>query len=256
MGSTPLRRRDLFILSGLGLVAVGVHRLTGMSENPLESRPIPGLPGFRRLSAGGSLSGSAAVFAGLDPVSEEQKALREDVLQFPCHAVFGPDGWTPDALPVAVFTDYNCPYCPVLSELVIDLESQGAPIRTIWYDLPVLGASSERAARAALAAQQQESYLPVHRHLMRAVLKPGPVALTQLAEQFGMDSQRFIQDAASPEVEREIQKAKAIAAVFGIVGTPAVLVGRTLVVGNVGRSELERLIDLEKDEPFEACLST
>lgn len=248
-----MRRRDLLILTGIGLVVVGLPRLTGVLEPKPESRPISGLPGFRRLSTGGGVSGVETVFIGLDPVSAEQKALRAEVAAFPCKAVYGPEGWTPDALPVAVFTDYNCPYCPILSKLVIDLENEGAPIRVIWHDLPVLGPASERAARAAVAAERQGAYLPVHRQLMHSVLRPGPVALTNLAEQFGMDSQEFIRDAASAEVELEIQKAKAIAAVFGIVGTPSVLVGRTLVVGNIDRRGLQRLIDLERAEPFEAC---
>ena len=199
------------------------------------------------------MSGAAAVFVGVDTVTEDQQRLRDNVAKNPCLAVFGPEGWSDDRVPIAVFTDYNCPYCPILSDLVIGLEAEGVPIRPIWHDLPVLGPRSEAAALAAIAAGQQDAYLPVHEYLMRTVLRPGPGPLVRIAETFGLDSEQFQKDVKSRPVAQKIEQSEAIAAVFGLIGTPATIVGRTVVVGDIDRDTLLRLIEIESSEPFDGC---
>lgn len=249
------RRRDLLVVGAAVALAVALPPLLRRRGEPFAFEPIPGLPGFRRLPTGSISGGSGGDFilTGMSPATPRQTALRRAVAADPCGAVFGADGWPEGDLPVAVFTDYNCPYCPTLSALVIDLIDSGAPIAVTWHDLPILGPRSQAAARAAIAAGQQGQYLPVHDRLMQSVLRPGPAALRQLADQFGLDPDRLQDDASSPATETRLEQSAAIAAVFGIVGTPAILVGSTLVVGDISRDDLSRLIELERAAPFAAC---
>lgn len=221
-------------------------------KQSLTFEPIAGLPGFRRLPSG-AVSGGDFILTGLQPASAQQSRLRDTVVANPCQAVFGRTSWPVGRIPVAVFTDYNCPYCPVLSDMVIDLVQQGAPVDIAWHDLPVLGPRSDAAARAAIAAGRQGQYLPVHQRLMRGVLRPGPAALTDLAESFGLDAQRFLRDVQSAETTQKIEQARAVAAVFGIAGTPAILVGRSLSIGRIERDALNRLIALEVQAAGPIC---
>lgn len=248
----PLRRRDLLIAAGAVGATMVVPRLIGLFKPEFTFEPIPGLPGFRRI-AGGSVSSAQAVFAGLDPMSGQETRLWQQVTKDPCRAAFGSGGWDAQTVPVAVFTDYNCPYCPTLSGIVMDLITAGAPISVTWHDFPVLGPRSMDAARAAVAARAQGQYLPVHEHLMRSVLPPGPASLRALADRFEMDAVQFQRDESSLETTQSLDHSRAVATAFGIIGTPSLVVGRTLVVGNIDRDRLGSLIALEQEDAESPC---
>ncbi len=248
------RRRDLIVISGAAVVAIAIPPILRHRGQTFEFQRIPGLRGFRRLPAAVS-SGADLVLTGLEAPTALQQRLRKQVTEQPCQAVFETVEWPEDRVPVAVFTDYNCPYCPVLSEHVIKLTRENAPIDVVWHDLPVLGPRSEAAAKAALAAAAQGKYLPVHQHLMQSVLRPGSEQLVKLARAFDMDENKFLRDIDGPAVAQKIEHTRAIAAVFGIVGTPATLVGRTLVIGKINKRNLKQLISIERETPFTECTS-
>jgi hypothetical protein len=247
-----MRRRDLFIVAASVGAVIALKQFSGLRNPEIVFQPIAGLPGFRRLS-GGSASGTTAVFFGINPVSEEDRRLRDQAAENPCLAAFGPQGRAADIVPVAVFTDYNCPYCPMVSDMVIALVEGGASIRPIWHDFPVLGPRSDMAARVAVASARQHRYLPVHQFLMRTVLRPGPQALADLAEQFDMDAAHLLRDVNSEAVRQHLNRTRAVASVLGIAGTPALLVRRSLVVGKIDADLLNRLIEMERDAPLEGC---
>ncbi|MBJ6372093.1 DsbA family protein [Sedimentitalea arenosa] len=250
-----MKRRDVLILAGLAAVVVALPRARRLGEPEFEFETIPGLAGFRRLS-GGSVSSLPIALVGIDTLSAEQNALRRAIASSPCDSLWHDGGApAPGIVPVAVFTDYNCPYCPTLSETVIALQEAGEPIAVRWQDLPLLGPRSEDAARAALAAERQDAYLPLHRHLMRSTLRPGEAQLGTLAESFGLEPSQFVEDAASEEVAARIERSRALADVFGIVGTPSLVVGRTLVVGTIEERDLRRLIALEAAMPPGPCFA-
>jgi hypothetical protein len=54
-------------------------------------------------------------------------------------------------------------------------------------------------------------------------------------------------DMASPEIEARIARSLALRNVFGFRGTPAILVGRTVVEGDIGEATLSRLIEAERE---------
>ncbi|MEY8829600.1 DsbA family protein [Sedimentitalea sp. XS_ASV28] len=247
-----LRRRDILIAAGLVGATIALPRLANLFRPEFTFEPIPGLPGFRRIS-GQAQSSAPPVFSGIEPVDARDIQRRRDVASDPCGAAFGSQRWPDGHVPVAVFTDYNCPYCPALSAIVIDLITSGAPVSVTWHDLPVLGPRSEAAARAAIAADAQGRYLPVHEHLMRAVLRPGSQALRSLAERFDLDADRFLRDEAGPETRERLAHSDAVAKSFGIFGTPSMLVGRTLVIGQIDRDRFESLIAIEQELGMMPC---
>lgn len=247
-----LNRRDILI-SGVVLLAVfGLPPAYRRFFPSFEFIPISGLNGFRQLGMGQVSLGPIA-FLGLDSTNEDLSAQQDEILSSPCRSFFGATGWSSEKLPIAVFTDYNCPYCAIFSERLIRLEESGAPVRLIWNELPLLGPRSERSANAALAAARQGKYIAAHRHLMRKVLRPGPTGLRQMAKALDLDADRLIADAGGADVAAELRKVRAMASVLGVIGTPSTLVGRTLVVGSITDTGLNNLIRLEQSEPFAAC---
>lgn len=248
----PTRRRDVLIAAGALGIAVALPGFLRRMKRDFEFEPLRSVPGFRRLRAG-ALSKANVALIGVEAPSDRDRMRREEVETNPCKSVFGNFAWDQGKLPIAVFTDYFCPYCPMQSSLVIELAEERDSIHVVWHDLPTLGPRSEAAAKVAVAAGLQDRYLPVHRRLMQTHLRPGTGQLVELAREFDLNETRLLQDLASAETEARVERTKAIAAVFGIVGTPAMIVGRTLVVGNANRETLERLIELELDDEPQAC---
>jgi protein-disulfide isomerase len=99
-----------------------------------------------------------------------------------------------------------------------------------------------RAARAALAAERQGLYMPLHFALMAADDLSMQGIMT-VAAGVGLDTERLAQDMASPEIEAEIAANYALANELGIEGTPAFVVDDELIPGAVSQERLASLID-------------
>jgi protein-disulfide isomerase len=72
-----------------------------------------------------------------------------------------PDG----NISVAEFFDYNCPYCRMMAPLMAQAEAADPQLRIVYKELPILGANSVFAAKAAHAAHKQGKYVAFHRAL-------------------------------------------------------------------------------------------
>lgn len=251
-------RRNLVAAGVLGSVLAlwnGVPLVMRLLPQDFAFEPIRGLPGFRRL-AGGAASGAFDPLAGIGTPGEarghriDPEALRAD----PCGALFGAQP-TQGVVPVASFSDYYCPYCRILTRMLwrIEAESAGA-VRVRWHEWPLLGPTSEVAARAALAAKRQGAYLAFHETLMRGAFVATPAFIASLAERIGVDPVRMVADMQKDETTREIETSRALAALFGMRGTPSLVVGRTVVEGEIDEARLLALIERERaDGPLSAC---
>ncbi len=230
------------VLAGLAAAAVagaGLARLPRLWEPPLDFEPMDAPAGFRRL-AGGAVSGGPDPLAGLSADGAGAAPGGEAL----CPALFG-EGVPPGAVPVASFSDYNCPYCRVLTERLARLEDDlGLAVR--WHELPLLGQASVDAARGALAAARQGGYAPFHERLMKTAFRPTPAYLSEVAKSVGIDPERMVADMHSASVTDELAQSRRLAAAFGIAGTPALVVGRTLVVGEIDARTLRRLVAAER----------
>ena len=211
-------RRDLLI--GLGtVVAVGAGwQLWGNRPRGFDFVAIDGLPGWRRLAFEGVSSPTGglgdAAFLGLDGNAEEVAPLPAAAL---CDTLFRMR--PPGAVPVAAFSDFFCPFCRVLTARLADrAASPASGIAVTWHELPLLGPVSETAARAALAADRQGAYAGFQARLLSTGFRP---------------SAAFLADMAVASLT------------LGVWGTPAVVVGRTLVMGEIGEAALDRLIAME-----------
>ena len=253
-----MRRRDALVGAGVAAsLLLGPAAWRALREPALAFEPHPAVPGFRRIAAGGA-SRPAARFDGLiglaEPPNPAADAAREAVLRDPCAALFG--GSVPSgAVPVASFSDYNCPYCRATTERLAAIEARsGGAVRVRWHELPLLGEGSEAAARAALAADLQGAYPAMHARLMRARLVPTPAYLEEVARALDLDAGRLLADMASPAIEARLARSAASADAFRLAGTPAMVVGRTVAVGALDERTLERLIERERaDGPGPAC---
>lgn len=234
------RRASLRLAAGAAVIAAAYGSAAGLRrllESDLIFEPIDGLPGFRRM-AGGPVSAGALVLAGLEDPNAD--ALPPASL---CAHLFS--SARPNLPQIAYFSDYRCIHCRVVSPLLHALETEQVAEIT-WHELPLLGQASVLAARAALAARAQGAYDIFHQRLIGSPILPTPHYLTTLAEKAGIDSTRLLQDMQSPTVAQQLATTSALARRFGFIGTPALVVGRTAVLGRVDRRLLLRLMAAEE----------
>jgi protein-disulfide isomerase len=127
---------------------------------------------------------------------------------------------------------------PVVEELL----RRQRDVRWVMKDLPILGPNSVLASRALLAAQRQGKYAELHDAVLRLREEPAEPVLRREAERAGLDWARLKRDMEDPAVQRRIEANTRLAQALQVQGTPAIVVGETLVPGTVDLASLERLV--------------
>ncbi len=89
---------------------------------------------------------------------------------------------------------------------------------------------------------------------MRGRFVATPEYLEILARDIGVDGNRLLADMESDAVSQRLCTTEAVARIFGFIGTPALVVGRTVVVGTVSESVIAALVEQERrDGPIPVC---
>lgn len=246
---TTNRRNTLFIIGGIGAAYAGIRYFPDLGSDELVFETISDPPGFRRLAAGESSSGFDPFFgledSAPDHLAKAEARVRSDV----CGALFGDLASNPDIVPVASFSDYYCPYCRVQTKKLAALEARpDSDIKINWHELPLLGASSNVAAKAALAAKRQGAYVAFHDRLMRTPFQATAEYLQALADSIGIDHRLLVEDMQSDVVAQELETSAALGRIFAFVGTPAMVIGRTVIQGQANDNTLLQVADTEKEE--------
>lgn len=248
-----MRRRDLLIASAAIGTVIAIPPVLRRIPRDFEFEPLPDFPGFRRM-AGGAISGGAIATIGLGDRLPAPYDPPPEALKSPCLALFGPQGFTTDPLPIAIFGDFNCPYCKTLDRRLVALRDEGAPIRLIWHEMPLLGPSSYRAAKAVLASGFLGRGEAARAYLWQRNLRPGPQALAQMAEALDLLPSMLQREFDGGRVARALGADLDLGQRLGIPGTPGTVMGRTLVIGAIDQTDLNALIALEREAPQDLCL--
>jgi protein-disulfide isomerase len=234
---------------------MGAPRFAGLWSAQLAFRDLPGLAPFRELQSPGALSTGAGLLVGMDgaaPPAATQDARIAAVRSDPCAALFGRQ--TDSRLPIAFFSDFNCPNCRVLDAILIDYDAANpGTIRIIRHELPMLGAASAIASQAVLAADRQGGYQAMHDRLMRTRMVTDLKFVVAIADAAGLDGQRRVTDMQSPEVASALNMSKAIASVFGFYGTPSTVIGRSVFMGAIPAADVAQIIEAELEALPMAC---
>ncbi len=239
--SSTTNRRDLLLLgTGLAAVALGWQAWLAHSK-PLNFEPISDLPGWRRIAfdgVTGSGSASDAVFVGIG-TSETLAPLSVSAL---CATLYPSPA---KGIPAAVFTDVNCPNC---ARLEAKLKTRSHMLDLNWLDLPLLGPTSDIAARAMTAGDLQAKGASFRQAVLNT--SPGrlmPGVLHRLAEQTGLNGDRLLTDMEGDLVALRLKQTRRAAQTLGVWGTPGFTIGRTFVLGDMRESVLDQLIAEESD---------
>ncbi|MBI1326668.1 MAG: thioredoxin domain-containing protein [Alphaproteobacteria bacterium] len=133
----------------------------------------------------------------------------------------------------AEFFDYNCGYCKKSIDAVAKLIEDNKDLKFVFVELPILSPSSNLAARYALAANKQGKYWEYHQALMHFQGEKNEETLTKMAEEVGLNVDKLKKDAESDAVKKRLEQNQQLAQKLGISGTPAFVIGETLMPGAV-----------------------
>lgn len=246
------KRNTLIALGGLGVVFVGFQVAPSLLPARISFVDLDRPAGFRKYTAGDASSGSFDPFAGLgdgveDTAMRERRLADDRVQTNVCAALYGGLDLQTGQVPMASFSDYYCPFCRVQTRKLAELTKARQDVAVAWHELPLLGENSTLAAKAALAANRQGAYVEFHDHLMKAPFIADLPYLRRLSEDIGVDFDTLIADMNSEDINNQLQDSAALSRVFAFVGTPALVIGRSVVQGQINDRGIEAIIEMESD---------
>ncbi len=243
-------RRLLLIGGTSAIIAVYTFQLLpAFFQKPLQFEPLETPAGFRRVPDGQSsidLDPFVSINARSDPgVEFAITRVKENI----CDSLFGPGPVASNIVQIAVFSDFYCPYCRVLSRKLARLEAESDGMILIsWHEQPIFGESSKLAAKSAQAAKMQGEYAQFHERLMKTPFQATPEYIQALAGNVGLNYGQLLSDMGGDEVARALLDSAALAEIFAFIGTPAMIIGRTVVQGEISREMLKNIIDQERSD--------
>ena len=175
--------------------------------------------------------------------TEAQAALathRDELFKSPESPVGGnPQG----DVTLVEFFDYNCPYCRQVAPTMMAAEADDPKLRIVYKEFPILGPNSVFAARAALAARQQNLYPQFHKAMMQVSGAADEAQVVAVAEEIGLDVEQLRIDMQDPGIDAEIERNLALARALRINGTPGFVIGDEILRGATDLQTMQRLID-------------
>lgn len=145
---------------------------------------------------------------------------------------------------VVEFFDYRCAYCKKVLPGIQDLLKSDGNVRYVFKEFPILGPDSVTASRAALAvwSLDPEKYFGFHQALMEARGTLGEEQVLAIAKKLGLDPKAVKETMAKPEIQETIERNIALAQKLNVQGTPAFVIGDTLMPGAMDADQLRELV--------------
>ena len=147
------------------------------------------------------------------------------------------------AITIYEFSDYNCGYC---KRIFIDLQAvlaEQPDVRLVVKELPILAETSVLAAKAAIAAQRQGKFRQFHIAMMTWRGKIDADAIDAARQEAGLDDKRLLNDMEDEVTAAILSRTRAAAAALEVRGTPALIIGETIIPGAISKNEILDLIN-------------
>jgi len=160
-------------------------------------------------------------------------------------------GGNPDGdITIVEFLDYRCGYCRRAYGEIQAMLAEDGKIRRVVKEFPILGEDSDESAKLALATLQvlgDEAYGRMHDVLMTF---EGPVTdqtLPLIARRADIDIDQVLPAMESDAVAEHIASIRLLAQRLNVTGTPAFVVGATMVRGYVPKDAMSRIVAEERE---------
>ncbi len=156
-------------------------------------------------------------------LGENRQAIERDPRDF----VANPGG----KITVTEFYDYRCPHCINAAPSVLKIIQSNPDVRFVFKEMPIFGATSEHAARAAIAVKAAGGdYLGAYRAMM-TTHGLDDTAVDRISRGLGVDPAKTESGQARTTADAQIADVHKLAALLDIDGTPTFIIGETVVPG-------------------------
>jgi protein-disulfide isomerase len=148
---------------------------------------------------------------------------------------------------VVVWSDFQCPFCSRVEPTLKQLQEQyPGKLRFVWKNQPLpFHPNAMPAAEAAMAAGEQGKFWQMHDKLFENQQALGPELYTRLAQELGLDLNRFKSSLESGKFKSTIQADAAAGQAVGAGGTPTFFINGRQLVGAVPIDQFKTIIDAE-----------
>jgi protein-disulfide isomerase len=154
-------------------------------------------------------------------------ALRAALERDPRDFVANPNG----KVTVTEFYDYRCPHCINIAPKVVGLIRSRPDVRFVFKEMPIFGATSEHAARAAFAARQQgKDYVGLYEALMGDHALDD-AAIDRIAAAKGVSVAQMNAPATQAADAQHLSDISDLFKALGFEGTPGFVVGNEFIRG-------------------------
>ncbi|NEP16360.1 MAG: thioredoxin domain-containing protein [Leptolyngbya sp. SIO4C1] len=129
------------------------------------------------------------------------------------------------------FSDFQCPYCAVAAGEMKTFMDGREDVLYVYKHFPLNSIHPEAtpAAKAAWAAQQQDQFWIYHNGLFANQDRLGEALYVELAEQIGLDMEKFNRDRSSDTAAAAVQTDLELAEALQLGGTPTFLMNDLLI---------------------------
>ena len=143
------------------------------------------------------------------------------------------------------FVDYNCGYCLKFHNEISRVISQESSLRLVIIQMPILSKLSDELSKLALASSLQGKFNEVHNYLYSLKRKSSIEDI--LADLFIMniDITQLKKDIESEAVQKLSSQHENIVNDFKFVGTPAIIIGNTIIPGFIKADEISEILKKE-----------
>jgi protein-disulfide isomerase len=127
---------------------------------------------------------------------------------------------------VAVFADYQCPYCARLESLIKQVMDKHAEnVKLVYKNFPIGAHKFARmAAAAALSAANQGKFWEFHTRLFENYQNLDDPKIQEIAKTLNLDMEKFNQDLNSSDIQRLILRDIGDAQRVGVTGIPTIFI--------------------------------
>lgn len=148
------------------------------------------------------------------------------------------------------FADFQCPHCKAASEVMKAVTSEyDDQVVHYFKQFPLQAQSfSEVAARAALAAHEQDRFWQMHGLLFEHQRTLSEQKVMRFARRLGLNESKFKEDLASPEIAAKVERDRREAKAAGITSTPALFINGVRYMGPKSEAALSDAIDRQLQE--------
>lgn len=138
------------------------------------------------------------------------------------------------------YSEFQCPFCGKFARdtepTLIKEYVENGTLRIEWRDFPYLGPESTTAAHAGRAAAAQGKFWEFHDVMYADQFPPNSGRLDEdylagIAEDLGLDVERFRADMNSKATQAAVQNDFAEGQAIGVTGTPAFIINGVPVIG-------------------------